>query len=473
MITDLTGTTWYFNSQLGRVDFGYELDFSSNGTSYDYLEYSDGINGFELWYNNTDVYGQDGWVNSDYRTIEILGGWGATDPYLISWLEQNATLQTSNVFLTIDPANGTWNGSSSPSSIAQDPGTTYSVSDPVRAGYNFTGWSLSGGGALSNGVYTFGDTDGTLTANWVLIIVEYIATNAEFMDVADRIRTKGGTNASLSWPNGFKNAIDEIGNITLDSIITRTISGIYENSTAIAIGYGAFMGCTQLLSVNFSNCRNIYSSAFRGCSKLTTAIFPLCGSVHSSAFEVCSNLATISFPNCYSVGSYAFNGCASITDASFPKCVSIHQGAFRNCDKLVSVSFPDCASIYLSAFQYCSTLATAFFPKCTKIWQSAFEACRNLTTASFPKCTSIYSTAFRYCYKLLSFYILTSSIATLAYTNAFDYTPISTYTTSTSGANGSIFVRSSLLTTWKTATNWATYSTRFVGLTDEQIAALG
>ena len=92
--------------------------------------------------------------------------------------------------------------------------------------------------------------------------------------------------------------------------------------------------------------------------------------------------------------------------------------------------------------------------------------------ASFPKCTYIYSNAFGYCYNLLSLYILTSTVPTLASINAFISTPISNYTTSTGGVYGSIFVKESLLASFRTATRWSTYSARMVGLTDAQIAAL-
>jgi len=37
---------------------------------------------------------------------------------------------------------------------------------PARSGYTFTGWTLGGGGSLSGSVYTFGTSDGTVTAQW-------------------------------------------------------------------------------------------------------------------------------------------------------------------------------------------------------------------------------------------------------------------------------------------------------------------
>ena len=95
-----------------------------------------------------------------------------------------------------------------------------------------------------------------------------------------------------------------------------------------------------------------------------------------------------------------------------------------------------------------------------------------MTTASFPKVTVIGSSAFNHCHNLLSLYLLGSSIPTLSNINAFGNTPISTYTTSTGGVYGSIFVPESLYSNYIAATRWSTYSARIVSLTDAQIVAL-
>jgi len=69
--------------------------------------------------------------------------------------------------------------------------------------------------------------------------------------------------------------------------------------------------------------------------------------------------------------------------------------------------------------------------------------------------------AFARCYHLLSLYLLASTMYKLQNINVFSSTPISTYTTSTNGVNGSIIVPASLLASYQAATNWVTYSSRF------------
>lgn len=68
--------------------------------------------------------------------------------------------------LTINPNGGSYSGSTSSTSVSQLYNLTATVSNPTRSGYNFTGWTLSGGGSLNGTTYTFGSSNGTLTANW-------------------------------------------------------------------------------------------------------------------------------------------------------------------------------------------------------------------------------------------------------------------------------------------------------------------
>ena len=284
------------------------------------------------------------------------------------------------------------------------------------------------------------------------------------------------------------------GGYTIDDIAMRTISGdITGNVTEI--GFGAFARCSQLTAVSFSNATLIGNYAFYFCNNLTAASFPNVTTINVSAFANCTKMITASFPNATNIGSYAFAGCtlltnisfpnvtsigvaafetcgSNLTTASFPKVSIIGSSAFSNCQKLTNISFPDASRIDAYAFNNCQSLININFPKVGSINSYAFSYCVNMTTASFPKVTVIGSSAFNHCHNLLSLYLLGSSIPTLSNINAFGNTPISTYTTSTGGVYGSIFVPESLYSNYIAATRWSTYSARIVSLTDAQIVAL-
>ena len=76
--------------------------------------------------------------------------------------------------LTIDPAGGAWNGSTSKSQITVLEGTTKELDKPIRTGYQFTGWSTFGAGSrpTTTGI-VMGNEDTTATANWTPAKVNY------------------------------------------------------------------------------------------------------------------------------------------------------------------------------------------------------------------------------------------------------------------------------------------------------------
>ena len=277
---------------------------------------------------------------------------------------------------------------------------------------------------------------------------KYLITAEQLEQVADTIRICAGTSTKLSYPWGFIERINIIAQKDFKNFLNGTMTN---------------------LSLEVSSIRD---HAFYNCSNLTSINFPICTSIGDHAFYSCPNLTSINFPACISIGSYAFGNCSNLSSINFPICTLIENAAFRGCRSLTSIDFPSCTSIGSFAFYVCYNLTSVNFPACTIIGSSAFDSCSNLTSINFPVCTSIKSYAFRSCFKLLSAYFLNSSIPSLQYSNVFSSTPISGYTSYTNGIYGSIFVRASMLGAFKSATNWAYYANRFVGLTDEEIASL-
>ena len=265
-----------------------------------------------------------------------------------------------------------------------------------------------------------------------------------------------------------------------DAIISRTITS-YTNDRVKVIGDEVFAYCYSLTSANFPVCTSIGSSAFYFCSSLTSVSFPMCTNIYYNAFNNCQNLKSIIFPACKSLSSNAFYNCRRLTSINFPECIyignnafyscplisisfpicaSIGENAFERCYGLISVNFPECTYIGREAFRYCYSLASISFPMCTIIRDYAFEGCTSLTSVNFPVSTKIYSNAFIKCYTLSTFILGTSSVCTLTNSNAFSSTPYAGYSASFSGTPY-IYVPSSLVTAYQSATNWAYFSSYF------------
>lgn len=241
-------------------------------------------------------------------------------------------------------------------------------------------------------------------------------------------------------------------------------SSIYGNNIT-SIGMQAFQSCSNLKSVSFPNVTYIYSSTFFGCSLLTTANFPEVTSISGSAFQDCRNLRNLNFPKLKIIGQGVFSKCYSLTSIFFPSVTSLGGNVFYYCSSITSVNLPELISVTgLDTFSYCIGLITVTFPKLTKLGGDMFWYCSNLTTLSLPAASYLCSnsTPFRGCKNLISLYLMNSSMTLLSYSTVFSECPIgnSSYT----GSFGSIYVPTSLLTSYKTATNWSYFSDRFVGI---------
>lgn len=165
------------------------------------------------------------------------------------------------------------------------------------------------------------------------------------------------------------------------------------------------------------------------------------------------------------IGDNVFYSCYGLTSVNFPVCTEIGKDAFHFCIDLISVSFPACAVIYHGAFMSCYNLTSVSFPVCRFVLGSAFKDCVRLTTVSFPACTVMGFGAFVNCYNLSQFYLAGSSIPNLSNSSAFTNTPYTGYSASFSGTPY-IYVPSSLITTYQSATNWAYFSSYFSAIED-------
>lgn len=258
-------------------------------------------------------------------------------------------------------------------------------------------------------------------------------TESSVQNIADAIRLKNGLSSKYTISQ-MAQAVRDIplgGNISqYRAILDGTISGSFTCDISI-VGAYAFVYCSSLTSVSFPKCTTIGEGAFQYCSRLATVDFPQCKYVGNSAFYSCTSLTTVSFPECSIIGQSAFQSCRSLTSISFPVCTMIGDYAFQNCSMLTSVTFPECDTILGLAFQSCSRLNFIDIPKCSDIYNGVFKSCLALSKAIVG--TSI------------------SVICNLSNSSVFQSTPIAQ--SSYLGYFGSIYVPSSLLTQYQTATN--------------------
>ena len=163
--------------------------------------------------------------------------------------------------------------------------------------------------------------------------------------------------------------------------------------------------------------------------------------IGSCAFYHCTKLSSVQFANVTNIGSSAFFRCMGLISADFPLVTQADSVAFGTCTKLRSINIPELRYLNQGVFIYCSSLSTV----------------------SLPNVSGIGSSAFYQCYNLKSPYLTSSKVCTLFHSSAFKSTPIAGYSTS-AGTYGRIYVPASLLASYRKATNWTYFSSRFVGI---------
>lgn len=239
-----------------------------------------------------------------------------------------------------------------------------------------------------------------------------------------------------------------------------------------------FTYCSTISQLSFPMLSQLTgSNCFAYCFNLISLNFPLLSAIPDGAFRSCSALTDINMPALTRIGDSAFSGCRSLVSISQSMVSYVGVGAFSGCWALADVSLPSLGSVVDGAFRACRSLSSIYFPRVSYVGSYAFGGCSSLNTVIIGNSTSFSSgwiglNAFISCYNLLSLYLLTPFRLILSGTNAFTSTPISTYTTSTGGVYGSIFVPESLYSVYISTMYWTTYSSRFVSMTDAEIEEL-
>ena len=165
-----------------------------------------------------------------------------------------------------------------------------------------------------------------------------------------------------------------------------------------------------------------------------------------------------------SVGNNAFYGCTSLTSINLPNVTTIDGGSFSSCSALTNVELPnltECVKYTGSQFAYCSALERIRLPKITSLTNQMFFQCTNLKVIDTAALTTWGNGVCQACTELETIILRnTAQVATMAaLNNNITHSKIASGT-------GYIYVPSSLVDSYRTATNWSTYASQFRALED-------
>lgn len=159
------------------------------------------------------------------------------------------------------------------------------------------------------------------------------------------------------------------------------------------------------------------------------------------------------------LGIYVLYECRSLETVSIPEVTSIGGYAFRGCTALTSIYAPKVTGIYIEAFYGCTKLVEINFPACLSTTSGCFNGCTQMKKADFGTTLTIAAQTFAYCSALDTLILRGNSVSTLRNVSALSGTPIASGT-------GYIYVPSSLVDSYKAATNWSTYAAQIRAIED-------
>lgn len=253
-------------------------------------------------------------------------------------------------------------------------------------------------------------------------------TKATWTAITDAFRNKLGSTEMIkagdipSALNSFQKYVD---------MISDNVSSVSDENVTLVRSYG-FYSCKKLQEVYLPNVTLADDSCFCYCNKLQEVYLPNVTSIGPSAFKWCEILSKINIQNVETLDDSALAGCCGITELYLPKAITIGESACNSMAALKKVTLGNVKTIGISAFQ-------------------SNDYCEEIDISLNENVDGIDANAFLGNYRLSKLTIRGTALIPLKNANALGGTPIAS-------GEGKIYVDSSMVETYKTATNWSKYA---------------
>ena len=166
---------------------------------------------------------------------------------------------------------------------------------------------------------------------------------------------------------------------------------------ATKIEHSSFVG-SSVETIDLPKVTHIGTDAFLGATDLKSVNAPLVTTIEEGAFSDCHSLELLSFENLTEIGPRAFLD-SSLGAINAPLVTTIGEKAFKGCDHLMSVNFKSLTNIGPHTFGH-SGLDRISLPKIASVERSAFSDARKLENVAIPRATVIEDSAFAHCHSL-------------------------------------------------------------------------
>ena len=137
-----------------------------------------------------------------------------------SLVQANYSINSYN--LTINPNGGIFDGSTNNKSYSMEYNSVKNISNPIREGYTFTGWTVSSGN-LSGNTFTIGSSDAILSANWQINDYKWIVYHNKMNVNGDGYTLAESESGHGNYGTSFSGTLKNYTGFTNPSKSSKTI----------------------------------------------------------------------------------------------------------------------------------------------------------------------------------------------------------------------------------------------------------
>lgn len=232
------------------------------------------------------------------------------------------------------------------------------------------------------------------------------------------------------------NTINTLGEqATLDRLIAHTLTD-YEDDRITALRSYAFYNNTVLESVNL----------------------PSLISGQQYCFDSCYNLQSVSLPEATFLGPYAFGDCYRLESLNIPKIDTLDSRCFDHCYALNNLDLSNITKVRNYALED-NGFGTITLPSCTSLGIDIGYGGTRVSTVDLTNNITLVANNFRQAFSLVHLILRSNTLCQLSNTTAFIGTPIA-------NGLGWIYVPSDLVNTYKNASNWSSFASQIVPISE-------
>ena len=181
--------------------------------------------------------------------------------------------------------------------------------------------------------------------------------------------------------------------------------------------------------------------------------------LHQGALTYNKGLEEVDFPNVNTIWTLCFENCWSLDSVNLPSVKMLQNYGLQSCYKLADVSLPSMTETKTNIFRYSPLVGIVSAPNVKTVNSYAAGEFESAAGFDFTEKITIATNAFKTGWRFFSLILRSPEVCVLQNISALADTPIA-------NGDGYIYVPSDLVNSYKSASNWSTYASQIVAISE-------